>query len=74
MKVKESKRYIGFLFSNRGIYMAKKKKGYQELKKYRTANGYTDELTVDLKKYADEFSKLLKKIYHFILSYDKKFL
>lgn len=52
--------------------MAKKKKGYQELKKYRTANGYTDELTVDLKKYADEFSKLLKKIYHFILSNEQK--
>jgi len=52
--------------------MAKKKKGYQELKRYRKTNGNKDEIVVDLKKYADEFTKLLKKRYHFILSNGQK--
>lgn len=34
--------------------MAKKKKGYRELKKYRVANGDTNEFVVDFKKCADE--------------------
>lgn len=53
--------------------MAKKKKGYRELKKYRIANGDTNEFVVDFKKYADEFTKLLKKKYCFILGNGQKF-
>lgn len=52
--------------------MAKKKKGYQELKRYRVANGNTDEFIVDLKEIADEFKKLLKKRYYFLLSNGQK--
>ncbi len=48
--------------------MAKKKKGYQEFRKYQIANGSTEEYTVNLKKCAEEFAKLLGKKYHFLLS------
>lgn len=52
--------------------MAKNKKGYQELKRYRMTSGNTDEFIINLKKYADEFTKLLKKRYYFILSNGQK--
>lgn len=72
MKVKESKITSGFLFFKQRKSMAKKKKGYQELQKYRVAKGDTEEFIVDLKKYADEYAKLLKKRYSFVLSNGQK--
>lgn len=52
--------------------MAKRKKGYQELARYQKARGNSDQYVVDFKQYADEFSKMLGKSYHFLLENGQK--
>ena len=55
--------------------MAKKKKGYQDYKKYRKNQGRSEKLSeedIDFCYLAKEYSKLLGKKYHVILNNDEK--